>query len=250
VSETLATDPVPVTPRKAHALELFAGLPARYDEMAAWLSFGQDPLWRRAMVQAIEAGPGDRVLDVACGTGLVSAALVGRYGCSVVGLDQSEQMLARARARVDGRPDLSARVELVRGEAERLPFGDAEFDALTFTYLLRYVDDPQQTMRELARVVKPGGRIASLEFAVPAGRIARALWLIYTRAGLPALGRLVSADWYQVGRFLGPSISGFYRRYPVESVGSMWARAGIGSIRLRRMSLGGGLVMWGVKHGA
>ena len=100
----------------------------------------------------------------------------------------------------------------MQGEAERLPFADGEFDALTFTYLLRYVDDPSQTMRELARVVKPGGRIASLEFAVPPSAIAHALWVLYTRVGLPALGRLVSRDWYEVGRFLGPSISGFYRR--------------------------------------
>jgi demethylmenaquinone methyltransferase/2-methoxy-6-polyprenyl-1,4-benzoquinol methylase len=156
-------------------------------------------------------------------------------------------MLARARARLAARPDLAARVELVRGEAERLPFADGEFDALTFTYLLRYVDDPAQTMRELARVVKPGGRIASLEFAVPASPIAHALWAFYTRVGLPALGRLVSRDWYEVGRFLGPSISGFYHRYPIQRLGQIWADAGIHSIRYRRMSLGGGLVMWGVR---
>src|SRR4051812_47299955 len=215
--------------------------------MAAVLSFGQDPRWRRAMVSKVEAAPADRVLDVASGTGLVAAALVRRYGCSVVALDQSEEMLGRARSRLSANPDLARRIELVRGEAERLPFEDAEFDALTFTYLLRYVDDPAETMRELARVVKPGGRIASLEFAVPPSRLAHALWLFYTRAGLPALGRVVSRSWLDVGRFLGPSISGFYRRYPVERIGEIWAGAGIGSIGMRRMSLGGGLVMWGVR---
>lgn len=135
----------------------------------------------------------------------------------------------------------------MRGEAEQLPFVDAEFDALTFTYLLRYVDDPARTMRELARVVKPGGRIASLEFGVPPRLPTRLLWRFYTRAGLPLLGRLVSRDWREVGRFLGPSIAGVYERYPVERVVELWRNAGITCVHARRMSLGGGLVMWGIK---
>jgi demethylmenaquinone methyltransferase/2-methoxy-6-polyprenyl-1,4-benzoquinol methylase len=233
--------------RKRHALALFAGLPRGYDRLSALLSFGQDPRWRRAMVGAVRAGAADRVLDVATGTGMVAAELVGAYGCSVVGLDQSEQMLAGARSKLDANPTLASRVLLVQGEAERLPFGDGEFDALTFTYLLRYVDDPAATMRELARVVKPGGRIASLEFAVPARAVLRVLWRLYTRIGLPALGRLRSRDWYEVGRFLGPSIEDFYRRFPLPRVVQLWCDAGIESVEVRRMSLGGGVVMWGVK---
>jgi demethylmenaquinone methyltransferase/2-methoxy-6-polyprenyl-1,4-benzoquinol methylase len=199
------------------------------------------------MVESIQAARGDRVLDVATGTGLVATALVRRYGCSVVGLDQSEDMLARARDKLAAQPDLARRIELVPGEAERLPFADREFDSLTFTYLLRYVDDPAATLRELARVVKPGGRIASLEFAVPSSAPLRALWMIYTSVGLPALGRLFSRDWYEVGRFLGPSISSFYERYPLPRVRELWHEAGIRSIQSRRMSFGGGVVMWGVK---
>jgi demethylmenaquinone methyltransferase / 2-methoxy-6-polyprenyl-1,4-benzoquinol methylase len=234
--------------RKSHALRLFAGLPDRYDALASWLSFGQDPRWRRAMVGAVRVGPDARVLDVATGTGMVACELAARYGCAVVGLDQSEEMLARARGKLAMDPALSQRVELVLGEAERLPFDDREFDALTFTYLLRYVDDPGATMRELARVVRPGGTIASLEFAVPRFPVTRALWMLYTRLGLPALGRLVSRDWYEVGRFLGPSISGFYQRYPPAAVAGLWRQAGIGSVEARNMSLGGGLVMWGVRE--
>src|SRR3954470_2107935 len=128
--------------RKRHALELFSGLPEHYDRVGAALSFGQDPRWRRAMVQAVKAGPSDRVLDVATGTGMVAAALVRRYGCSVVGLDQSPEMLAGAQAKLEADPRLASRIELMRGEAESLPFGDGEFDHLTFTYLLRYVEDP------------------------------------------------------------------------------------------------------------
>ncbi len=236
--------------RKAHALQLFAGLPRRYDEMGAVMSFGQDPRWRRAMVRSIAAAPGDRVLDVATGTGLVAAALVRCYGCSVVGLDQSEAMLSRARKRVASDPRLAANVTLVQGEAERLPFGDGEFDALTFTYLLRYVDDPARTMDELARVVKPGGRIASLEFGVPGGRGSRTLWNAYTGVGLPALGRVASKDWYEVGRFLGPSIRGFYRDHPVEQVVQMWTRAGIDAVSVRRMSFGAGITMSGTRSNA
>jgi demethylmenaquinone methyltransferase/2-methoxy-6-polyprenyl-1,4-benzoquinol methylase len=97
-------------------------------------------------------------------------------------------------------------------------------------------------------VVRPAGTIASLEFAVPPSAVARALWMLYTRVGLPALGRLVSRDWYEVGRFLGPSISDFYRRYPPSAVAELWRRAGIGSVEARDMSLGGGVVMWGVRE--
>jgi demethylmenaquinone methyltransferase/2-methoxy-6-polyprenyl-1,4-benzoquinol methylase len=231
--------------RKAHALDLFAGLGGDYDRMGALLSFGQDPRWRRALVGRVRADPGDRVLDVATGTGLVAEELVRRHGCSVVGLDQSEEMLAGARAKLAGRPDLAARVELVRGEAEELPFADREFDALTFTYLLRYVDDPLATLRELARVVRPGGTIAALEFGVPSGAW-HAPWLLYTRVGLPVLGALASAAWYRVGRFLGPSISDLYARYPLERQIALWEAAGIGDVQAVRLSRGGGVVMWGV----
>jgi demethylmenaquinone methyltransferase/2-methoxy-6-polyprenyl-1,4-benzoquinol methylase len=233
--------------KKVHALELFSGLPRHYDAMAGLLSFGQDRRWRRAMVDRVQASPADRVLDVATGTGMVAVELVRRHGCSVVGLDQSEPMLRRAREKLTAHPDLADRIELVEGEAEHLPFSDQEFDSLTFTYLLRYVDDPGATLRELARVVKPGGRIASLEFAVPSSRLVWAPWMLYTRVGLPALGRLASKDWYEVGRFLGPSISGFYERYPLSRVRELWAAAGIRSIEVRRMSLGGGVVIGGVR---
>ncbi|MGH2992415.1 MAG: class I SAM-dependent methyltransferase [Solirubrobacterales bacterium] len=233
--------------RKQHARELFGGLPPRYDLLSGLLSFGQDPRWRRAMVATVEASPGDRVLDVATGTGMVAAELVRRYGCRVVGLDQSEEMLAGAREKLARRPALAARVELVRGEAERLPFGDGEFDALTFTYLLRYVDDPAATLAELARVVRPSGGIASLEFGVPGFAPTRALWVAWTRLALPALGRIASRSWYQVGRFLGPSISELDRRLPPQRQAELWRAAGIGSVTIRRMSLGGGVVMSGVK---
>jgi demethylmenaquinone methyltransferase / 2-methoxy-6-polyprenyl-1,4-benzoquinol methylase len=204
------------------------------------LSFWQDPRWRRAMVDAVAPRVGDRILDVATGTGMVAAELRGRADCTVVGVDQSAEMLAAARARFasDG-----ARVELIEGQAEELPFADESFDALTFTYLLRYVDDPPATLKELARVLRPGGRIASLEFGVPPRRVPREAWRLYTAIGLPALGRIASREWAEVGRFLGPSISGFYERHPLERIVGYWESAGLSEVKLRRMSLGGGVVM-------
>jgi demethylmenaquinone methyltransferase / 2-methoxy-6-polyprenyl-1,4-benzoquinol methylase len=233
--------------RKRQALELFRGLPRRYDRVATALSFGQDPRWRRALVSAVAPSAQDRVLDVATGTGMVAAELLRRSGCTVVALDQSAEMLAGARARFAAQPALGRRVELIEGQAEELPFEDASFTALTFTYLLRYVDDPRATMRELARVVAPGGRIGYLEFGVPPHRLARMAWRFYTAVGLPLLGRVVSREWGEVGRFLGPSITGFYERHPLERIVEYWREAGLEDVEVRRMSLGGGIVMSAIR---
>jgi demethylmenaquinone methyltransferase / 2-methoxy-6-polyprenyl-1,4-benzoquinol methylase len=243
------TDHAMASPRKRGALALFAGLGRRYDVLSSLLSFGQDPRWRRAMVATIRARPSDRVLDVATGTGLVARELVARYGCSVVGLDQSAQMLDGARARLSAKAELAGRIELVQGQAEQLPFEDGEFEHLTFTYLLRYVDDPAATLTELARVVRPGGHIAALEFGLPDPPLWRALWRLYTRFGLPAAGRAFGRDWQDVGRFLGPSIEELYARWPLERQLELWRRGGISRVRARRMSLGGGVVTWGVRDG-
>jgi demethylmenaquinone methyltransferase / 2-methoxy-6-polyprenyl-1,4-benzoquinol methylase len=229
--------------RTRKARELFAPLGSTYDRYARLLSFGQDPRWRRFLVSRIDVGPEDLVLDVATGTGAVAIELVERTGCSVVGLDQSTEMLAAARARLD-RGAVSTRVRLVEGRAEALPFEDEEFDALTFTYLLRYVDNPRATLRELARVVRPGGTIASLEFALPRG-LWRPAWELYVRVGLPGLGRVISPGWHEVGRFLGPSIRGFYERFPVERLVNTWREAAIQDVRFRLLSFGGGIVIWG-----
>jgi demethylmenaquinone methyltransferase/2-methoxy-6-polyprenyl-1,4-benzoquinol methylase len=231
------------SPRKRHALELFEGLPGRYDRTGAVMSFGQDPRWRAAMVAAVRPRAGQRILDVATGTGMVAFALA-RHGAQVTALDQSEAMLSVARRRT---PPVDGSVTFVTGQAEHLPFPDGSFDALTFTYLLRYVDDPAATMRELARVVAPGGRIGMVEFGVPDNPTLRALWRAHTRVGLPAIGRVVSTAWYEVGRFLGPNVEQFHAAYP-DLVG-LWEDAGIAGVTQRRMSFGAGVVMWGVRDG-
>jgi demethylmenaquinone methyltransferase / 2-methoxy-6-polyprenyl-1,4-benzoquinol methylase len=229
---------VAASARTRRALELFAPLGPTYDRYARLLSLGQDPRWRKFLVSQVEAGPGDEVVDIATGTGAVARELLRQKGCTVVGVDQSPEMLAVAREH------LPASVRLVEASAEGLPFDDAAFDALTVTYLLRYVEDPGATLAELARVVRPGGTIASLEFGVPATAW-RPLWRAYVGAALPAAGRLVSPGWLEVGRFLGGSIREFWRNYPLERQLELWSAAGIEDIRHRRLSLGGGIVIWG-----
>lgn len=227
------------------AQQLFSPLPARYDLLAEVLSFGQNARWRAEMVEHALADDPVRVLDVATGPAGVALSLARRGAPQVVGLDVTSAMLARAADRVAA-AGLGARIALVQGSAVALPFGDATFDALTFTYLLRYVADPAAVLAELARVVRPGAAVASLEFAVPPDPWWRGAWWCYTRGVLPLAGALTGGrPWYEVGRFLGPSISAHERRHPLPWLLEAWRAAGFVDLGHRRMSLGGGLVVWG-----
>jgi demethylmenaquinone methyltransferase / 2-methoxy-6-polyprenyl-1,4-benzoquinol methylase len=232
--------------RNRFAQQLFDGLPSRYDSLAEVLSFGQNRRWRRAMVDAVVPWCPATVLDVATGPAGVALQLAARTRARVTGVDLTSQMLLEGTANV-ARSRHAGRVDLLLARAEQLPFPDATFDALTFTYLLRYVESPTATLEELVRVVKPGGLIANLEFYVPEG-VWHPLWALYTRVGLPALGFCLGGrEWFDVGRFLGPSISAHYRSYPLAWHISAWEQAGVENVRTRIMSLGGGLVMWGRK---
>lgn len=218
----------------AVALRLFGPIAPDYERWATVLSLGQDARWRQALVEGLEFRTGERLLDVACGTGSVARLATAR-GYDVVALDQSAEMLGQARA---------AGLSIVRATADRLPFPDASFDALTFTYLLRYVADPAACMRELVRALRPGGRIGMVEFGRPRGLTVPPWWL-YTRVVLPAAGALIGHGWRQVGAFLGPSIEGFHRRFPPRELTALWTDAGLVDVRTERRSLGGGLLMWG-----
>jgi demethylmenaquinone methyltransferase/2-methoxy-6-polyprenyl-1,4-benzoquinol methylase len=228
------------------ARALFAPLAGDYDRWAAILSFAQDPRWRRFLVEHVPVGADARVLDVATGTGAIARALVRRYGCRVLGVDQSPQMLDGARERI-GTAGLADRIELRLGSAEELDLEEGSFDALTAGYLLRYLDDPQKTVRRLLRLVRPGGPFALLDFSVPPNLAARGLWHLYTGVGLPVLGRLVSPGWAEVGRYLRPSITAFDAVYPPPALRELLIEAGAANVNTRRMSLGGGLVAWGVR---
>lgn len=238
-------DPDQLSPRVRHARRLFAPLGRRYDLMSEVMSFGENRRWRRFLVSRVP--PGGRVLDVATGTAGVAIALA-RRSDRVVGLDQSEPMLLEGRERVR-RAGLEDRITLLLGQAERLPFPDTAFDAVTFAYLVRYVDDLAATLAGMARVVRPGGVMACLEFGVPANPVSRAGWYVHTRVGLPAVGALASRDWFRSGRFLGPNISDFYRRHPLPEQLDMWRAASVRDVRARTMTLGAGVVTWGTVDG-
>jgi demethylmenaquinone methyltransferase/2-methoxy-6-polyprenyl-1,4-benzoquinol methylase len=241
---------VPAAPGGSNrfAQRLFSPLPARYDRLAEVLSFGQNGRWRRAMVDHVVAAEPGLVLDVATGPAGVALQVAARTGARVVGVDVTEAMLRQARRNV---ADAGARVHLLLGRGEQLPFADATFDAVIFTYLLRYVDDPAATIRELTRVVRPGGVVANLEFNVPTSRFWHFWWVGYTRLVLPLAGWATGGrEWYDVGRFLGPNISAHYRRYPLSWTIDAWRQAGMVDVGARPMSLGGGLVMWGTRAGA
>lgn len=233
--------------RAQFAHTLFAGIAAEYEWMGAVLSFGQDGRWRRAMVSALAPRPGQLVLDVASGTGLV-ARRIGGTGARVIQLDPSEAML-RAGGPATRTAGLNASLHPLLGRAEQLPFDDDTFDAVSFTYLLRYVDDPAATMRELVRVLRPGGRIACLEFYEPRPSLLRAGWFAYTRYVMPLIGALASPRWRATAKFLGPNISRFYADHPLADQARWWQEAGLHRVHSKVMSLGSGVVWWGQLDG-
>jgi demethylmenaquinone methyltransferase/2-methoxy-6-polyprenyl-1,4-benzoquinol methylase len=229
------------------AIELFSGLPRRYDLLAEVLSFGQNGRWRRELVGHLASHEPRTVLDVATGTAGVAIALAAATEARITGVDISDAMLERGRERVRT-ADLSERIHLEPARAEALPFPSESFDAVSFTYLLRYVADPAATVGELARVLRPGGHMASLDFYVPQNAVWRALWWAYTRMLLPAAGMLLGGKaWWDVGRFLGPNIEAHYKRWPPGKIVEAWEAAGMVDVGRRVMSRGGGIVMWGTK---
>lgn len=245
-------DPGPseASPENVFAAGLFEALPARYDRLAETLSFQQNRRWRSELVRHITRFQPNLILDVATGTAGVAIALARATDAQIVGVDITESMLERGRERVRN-ADLDNRIRLQVARAEELPFPDGHFDAVTFTYLLRYVADPASTIAELARVLRPGGGMASLDFFVPPSPFWRAGWRAYTRLALPAGGYLLGGRaWAEVGRFLGPNIEDFYRRWPLDRIFEAWRTAGMVDDDHEVMSLGGGLVMWGRKHHA
>lgn len=232
------------------AVELFSGLPRRYDALAEVLSFAQNARWRHELVARIAVHQPLSILDVATGTAGVAIALARATEASITGVDISHAMLERGRQRV-AKAGLEGRIILQPARAEAVPFPAESFDAVSFTYLLRYVANPAATVAELVRVLRPGGHMASLDFYVPPSLGWRASWWAYTRTLLPAGGlALGGRSWWDVGRFLGPNIESFYTRWSLARIVEAWRAAGMVDIGWRVMSLGGGLVMWGTKSDA
>jgi len=235
---------VPV--KRTLAQDLFDGVAPSYDTWAQVLTFFQYLPWRRFLVSRMALRPGKLVLDVCTGTAGVAMEIADHHDDRIVGLDVSHFML-EAGLRAVEKKNLDGRVQLVQGRAEHLPFPDQTFDTVVFTYLLRYVQDPDATIRELSRVLKPGGELLSLEFGLPEALWVRALWEIYNRVVMPVMTIPVSRGWHRVGCFLGPSISGFCKRYPVDRLATIWRDNGIPLVETKPLLRGAAVVMWGKK---
>ena len=229
------------------ARRIFDGIAQSYEGPARVFSLFQYDRWHRLLVSQLRLAPQAWVLDVCTGTGLVAMHIARSTDCRVVGVDLADRMIQQAQRNSQAH-GLAPSVSLIKGRAEGLPFCDDFFDAVVFTFLLRYVEDPQSTLRELARVVRPGGQLVSLEFFVPQSLGLYALWLLHTRLVLPLATRFISPGWRKVGSFLGPSVSAFYREHTLEDLTDMWARAGVGNVQTKVLSLGGAVVMWGRKE--
>jgi demethylmenaquinone methyltransferase/2-methoxy-6-polyprenyl-1,4-benzoquinol methylase len=242
--------PAGASPENAFAAALFEPLPRRYDRLTEVLSLGQNKRWRDELVVHLVRFQPERILDVATGTAGVAIALAHATHANIVGVDISEPMLERGRQRVQ-KAELDGRIRLEVARAEELPFPDRSFDAVSFTYLLRYVADPTATLAELARVLRPGGGMASLDFFVPPNPLQRLAWRAYTRLVLPPVGYMLGGKpWWKVGRFLGPNIDDFYRQWHLDAIFEAWRMAGMVDVEHQVMSMGGALVMWGRKHHA
>jgi demethylmenaquinone methyltransferase/2-methoxy-6-polyprenyl-1,4-benzoquinol methylase len=235
---------VPV--KRTLAQDLFDGVAPSYDTWAQVLTFFQYLRWREFLVSQMALRPGNLVLDVCTGTAGVAMEIADHHDGRIVGLDVSHSML-QAGLRAVEKKSLDGRVQLIQGRAEHLPFPDETFDTVVFTYLLRYVQDPDATIRELSRVLKPGGELLSLEFGIPEALWVRALWEIYNRVVMPVMTFPVSRGWHRMGCFLGSSISNFCQRYPVERIAAIWRENGIPLVETRPLLKGAAVVMWGTK---
>jgi demethylmenaquinone methyltransferase/2-methoxy-6-polyprenyl-1,4-benzoquinol methylase len=212
---------------------MFDRIAPGYDLMNTLMTAGIDGRWRRATVAALRLQPGSRVLDVATGTGKLALAAARRVGPDgeVTGLDPSAAMLRRARAA--GTPAGAAEVRWVEGDALALPFPDASFEAVSIGFGLRNLPDLASGLREMTRVLAPGGRLAVLEIAEPRGGPGRLLFRTWFRHVIPRLGRLAGLGGAYA--YLPASL----HRYPSPgAVGVAMADAGLADVRWRWLATG------------
>jgi demethylmenaquinone methyltransferase/2-methoxy-6-polyprenyl-1,4-benzoquinol methylase len=208
---------------------MFDRVAARYDRTNTVLSVGNAPLWRIATTKAVDPKPGERILDVAAGTGTSSASLA-KSGASVVAADFSPGMIEVGRSRQAHVPNLV----FVEADATDLPFGDEEFDAVTISFGLRNVNDPKRALGEFLRVVKPGGRLVICEFSHPPAAIVRAGYDFYQRVVMPPLVKLSSSN-DTAYEYLNESINA----WPDQRTLAAWLReAGWVDVQWRNLTLG------------
>ncbi|WP_345751502.1 class I SAM-dependent methyltransferase [Microbacterium rhizophilus] len=208
---------------------MFDQVAAKYDVTNTVLSVGNDRLWRVATTRAVAPKPGERILDLAAGTGASSISLA-RGGARVVAADFSPGMIAEGRRRHGAVRNL----EFVEADATALPFGDGEFDAVTMSFGLRNVKQPRQALAELLRVTRPGGRLVICEFSHPPVPAIRGLYRYYNDRVLPRIARVVSSN-TEAYDYLNESI----KQWPDQPTLSSWIRdAGWGDVAYRDLSFG------------
>jgi demethylmenaquinone methyltransferase/2-methoxy-6-polyprenyl-1,4-benzoquinol methylase len=178
--------------RAAKVEDLFAAIAPRYDLINDLQSFGMHRRWKSRMIRMAEVQPGDRALDLCCGTGDVSFALA-RAGARVTGLDFSEPMLQVARQRAEAKKS-EENPKFIRGDAQNLPFEDASFNVVTISYGLRNLSSWERGLDEMFRVLRPGGRLLVLDFGKPDNRFLRWQYFFYLRWFVPVFGRLFCGD--------------------------------------------------------
>ena len=207
----------------------FTAIADRYDLLNTLLSFNQDRRWRKSTVSALEMKGPQTVLDVATGTGKLARELerTVREGGSVVGIDFCEPMLRKAQAQIDS-------TRLVLATSESLPFPDNRFDGATIGFALRNVPDMEKTLREITRVMKPGGRVVCLEFSRPRRPITRSLHRLYLLRVLPIVGWLISGD-KEAYLYLPRSIMEFPS---AEDLKAVMEKAGLERVRFRFLTWG------------
>jgi len=231
--------------KKRLVQDQFTLIAGRYDRADAGLSLGLHFLWKRATVRRLRLGPGDRILDVCGGTGdlaILAARRSGGCGTAVV-CDLNEPMMKAGQKKVVGAKLRGGKLAFVRGDAERLPFTDASFDAATVGFGLRNLVDLDQGLREIIRVLKPGGRFAALEFTLPRRRWQRSLYAFYSfRLMLPA-ARLITGSEGPF-RYLAESIRVFAES---GNIAGGLDRAGLADVRVWPLSLGIATVYSGQK---
>lgn len=180
--------------KKEQVRKMFDSIAPSYDLLNHLLSFGIDCQWRRRTVSLVAAGHPHDILDVAAGTGDISIAMARRIpGTTITGIDLSEEMLAAGRTKVSHRK-LDNRITLLCGDAERMPFADASFDAVTIGFGIRNFSDIKAGLAEAYRVLRSGGKLFILEFSTPHGMVFGPLYRFYFHRILPVIGRLISKD--------------------------------------------------------
>ena len=220
--------------KKEEVREMFDNIAPKYDLLNHTLSMSIDRVWSRRVVGEVRSAKPGRILDVATGTGDLAIAMARRIrDVQVLGVDLSEQMLAVARRKIEAR-GLDGRIVLDRGDAERLAVADASVDVATVAFGVRNFGDLGAGLRELARTIKPGGKVVILEFSRPRNRVFRALYEFYSYKILPRIGGLVSRD-KRAYEYLPASVGEFPA--PEEFM-AMMARAGFRNCRARSQSFG------------